>query len=395
MKDVAYRFLEPLDVLFLRGNKLFGDPGSFGESLVPPWPSVAAGALRSRILTDDKVDLAVFARGGVFHPTLGTPDNPGSFVLRAFHLARRFADGKVEMLTAPPADLMISQSEGQRLEVRRLSPHEFGELRAMLKSSYLLPQLPVLAERKRTKPAGGYWLTEPGWRKYLAGDTPSADELVSSGALWQLDARVGVGLNPATRSAAEGRLFTNQAVAMVKRGLGAGKSDADFDAGFLVAVAGAEVPTSGMLRFGGDGRAAAVHPAPGYQAPEPDYAAISAHGRCRMILASPGIFPGGWLLPGTQQNGEQSFRFELHGVRARLVAAAVARAETISGWDLARALPKKAQRVAPAGSVYWLSELEAQPADLQRLVERGLWQEPCEDPIRRAEGFNRIWLAQW
>ena len=58
-----YRFLEPLDVLFLRGNKLFGDPGSYGESLIPPWPSVAAGALRSRILADDGVNLTDFAAG--------------------------------------------------------------------------------------------------------------------------------------------------------------------------------------------------------------------------------------------------------------------------------------------------------------------------------------------
>ncbi len=35
-------FIEPLDVLLLRGNKLFGDPGSHGEALIPPWPSVAA-----------------------------------------------------------------------------------------------------------------------------------------------------------------------------------------------------------------------------------------------------------------------------------------------------------------------------------------------------------------
>jgi CRISPR-associated protein Cmr3 len=50
-------FIEPLDVLFLRGNKLFGDPGSFGESLVPPWPSVAAGAIRSALLAHKRVDL--------------------------------------------------------------------------------------------------------------------------------------------------------------------------------------------------------------------------------------------------------------------------------------------------------------------------------------------------
>ena len=45
-QPTEHRFLEPLDVLFLRANKLFGDPGSYGESLVPPWPSAAAGALR-------------------------------------------------------------------------------------------------------------------------------------------------------------------------------------------------------------------------------------------------------------------------------------------------------------------------------------------------------------
>ena len=54
------RFIEPLDVLFLRGNQLFGEPGSYGEALMPPWPSVAAGALRTRILADDSVDMAAF-----------------------------------------------------------------------------------------------------------------------------------------------------------------------------------------------------------------------------------------------------------------------------------------------------------------------------------------------
>ncbi|MDW8313286.1 MAG: type III-B CRISPR module-associated Cmr3 family protein, partial [Burkholderiales bacterium] len=84
-------FLEPLDVLIFRGNKLFGEAGSFGQALLPPWPSVAAGALRSRMLADDGVDPAAFARGEVEHPVLGQPTSPGPFALRAFHLARRKA----------------------------------------------------------------------------------------------------------------------------------------------------------------------------------------------------------------------------------------------------------------------------------------------------------------
>ena len=42
-------FIEPLDVLVLRGNKLFGDPGSYGESL---GPAVAVGRRRRNPLGD-------------------------------------------------------------------------------------------------------------------------------------------------------------------------------------------------------------------------------------------------------------------------------------------------------------------------------------------------------
>lgn len=45
-----YRFIEPLDVLYLRGNTLFGDAGGHGAALMPPWPSLAAGALRAQCL---------------------------------------------------------------------------------------------------------------------------------------------------------------------------------------------------------------------------------------------------------------------------------------------------------------------------------------------------------
>lgn len=398
----AYRFLEPLDVLFLRGNRLFGDPGSYGESLVPPWPSVAAGALRSRILADGGVDLAAFACGAVTHPQLGTPDNPGAFAVTAFHLAWRSADQGVEALMAPPADLVISETPAGALEVRALSPTRLtgGE---GLACSYPLPLLPVLAQAERSKPTGGHWLTADGWRRYLGGDTPSSSDLVASGALWAIDPRVGVGLDPATRRASDGRLFSVQAVAMRKREHG---KDGKFDVGFLAAITGAEPPVGGTLRLGGDGRAAAIH-AIDYRPPEPDYEAIAAAGRCRLVLTSPGIFGSsppsgegsgvraGWLPTGTRQAADGSVVFDLQGVRGRLVCAAVPRAEVVSGWDLAKWQPKPARRAAPTGSVFWIERVEATPEALRKLADQGLWSDPCEDPQRRAEGFNRVCIAAW
>lgn len=377
--SVETRFLEPLDVLFLRGNKLFGDPGSFGEALVPPWPSVAAGAIRSRMLADDGVDLAAFARGEVTHPALGTHQEPGPFRLTAFQLARRQADGRVETLYPMPADLVVTEDAEGHPAIQALHPRPAAD---GLLSSAPLPLLPVLAERERNKPAAGYWLNETGWRAYLAGKTPDAAQLVHASQLWTFDHRVGVGLDAATRRAADGRLFSVQAVAMLP------------GVGFLATVRGAMPPSAGTVRLGGDGRAAAVQ-AVEKALPEPDYAAIVQAGRCRLVLATPGLFTAGWLPNGSRREADGSYRFELHGVRGRLVCAAVPRAEVVSGWDLARWQPKPAQRAAPMGSVWWLDDLQATPEALCKLADAGLWSEPCEDASRRAEGFNRVVLAGW
>jgi CRISPR-associated protein Cmr3 len=390
MSPIEARFIEPLDVLFLRGNKLFGDPGSYGESLVPPWPSVVAGALRSRILADDGVDLPAFARGEVKHETLGTPLAPGNFAVTAFHLARRFADGRVETLMALPADLVVTESEDtQPVSVHSLKPIQLAP--SLLASSAFV-SLPVLAETTRGKPASGYWLTESGWKKYLAGDTPQATDLVKSSALWQIDPRVGVGLDVATGRAADGRLFSVQAVAMTKREHTAKNG---FDAGFVATASGAALPKSGTLRLGGDARAAAIHALPDCRFPEPDYVGIARAKRCRLILIAPGLFSDGWLPNGITQTATGEFHLDLHGVRGKLLCAAVPRFEVVSGWDLAKWQPKPAQRTAPTGSVYWLGELDATPDALRKLVEAGLWRAPCEDAARRAEGFNRITLAAY
>lgn len=372
MSQIEYRYIEPLDVLFLRGNKLFGDPGSYGESLIPPWPSVAAGAIRSRMLADDGVDLNAFATGDSPHKTLGTPAQPGSFMLQGFYMARKVGS-QVEVLVAPPSDLVISKDDQDKLHVFRLVPQAID-----LPSSFPLSMLPVLAQGERNKAVSGYWLTQTGWQAYLSGQTPTAAHLKASSDLWGIDPRVGIGMNESTGSVEDGKLFSAQAVSLKQ------------NVGFLVAVTGAMPPADGLLRLGGDGRAASITSAK-VQIPESDYSAILASKRCRIVLTSPGLFPDGWLLPGVDADN----RFELGGVSARLVSACVPRAETVSGWDLARRQPKPAQRVAPTGSVYWLDDLQATPEQLRKLAESGLWSELCEDAARRAEGFNRCVIGAW
>lgn len=371
-----YRFLEPLDVLFLRGNKLFGDPGSYGDSLIPPWPSVAAGAIRSRMLADEGVDFAAFARGEVVHPTLGTPDAPGSFVVTGFRLALNSGNGLVSSLHTLPADLIVTLVEGSALpSLHRSHP---VKLASGLRSSSSLSKLAVLSEAMRAKATSGWWLKQEGWAAYLSGKLPDAQKhIIHTRDLWKIDERVGVGLSAELGRADDGKLFTTQAVAL------------QAGVGFIAGIDGAEPPDTGLVRLGGDGRAAAIRAATGFTESKPDYVAIAKSGRCRIVLTGPGLFETGWMLPGV---GQDSI-WQLGGVGGRVVCAAVPRAETVSGWDLARWQPKPAQRVAPAGSVYWIEDLQATPDALRKLSDTGLWRSPDENAPRHAEGYNRFSFA--
>lgn len=373
---IQHRFITPLDVLFMRGNKLFGDAGSQGDALVPPWPSAAAGALRSQLLASDGTDLSAFAKGQIQHPSLGTPQAPGPFTLTAFTLARQTERGDVETLHPLPADLTVTeQSASLHIQSLQVQATAHGLL-----SSSPFSHTPVLAETQRRKAASGYWLRQSGWQRYLLGQVPQTSELVHTRELWAVDPRVGIGLNAHSRSADDHKLFTTQAVAFKP------------NVGFLASVNGANLPAQGSLRLGGDGRAASSQAIASTPA-QADLAAIAAQGRCRIVLTTPGLFTQGWLPNGFSAQADGSYVLELNGVRARLVCATVARAETISGWDLARWQPKAALRAAPAGSVYWLDQLQATPEALGKLAEHGFWHAECEDPQRRAEGFNRFSFA--
>lgn len=136
-----------------------------------------------------------------------------------------------------------------------------------------------------------------------------------------------------------------------------------------------ELPEGTLVRLGGDGRAARVSQCAACL-PEPDWERIEREGRFRLLLTTPGIFADGW---------------QPAGVPATLVSASVRRPETISGWDLLTGKPKGAQRVAPAGSVYWFERL-ADLDVLKALHSAGL---DVDDPTRRAEGFNRCFVAPW
>lgn len=369
------RFIEPLDTLNFRGNKSFGEGGEHGESQMPPHPSIFSGALRSNWLAQQSVDVSRFQRGDnsqlpePARAQLGTPVNPGSFRLQRLCLGRKRLDtGSIEILSPLPADVAVLQDSSYYLKPQVLSD--------ALQSSAATPMHAVLMAGA-DKPETGLWLTQAGLQAYLRGEMLTSKMLRNSSELWGLDERLGIALDAASRSAESGRLYTTEAIAMFE------------DVGFVLAIAGADdLPQTGNLRLGGDGRGADMQPVC-IDWPQPDWAQIEQTKSFRLVLTTAGLFERGWQLPGVAD-----LEVELGDGHASLACAAVPRYEVISGWDLANWRPKNAQRLAPAGSVYWLKNYSGSIASLQQLTETGIGVDTLTSS-RRAEGFNNIMIANW
>ena len=123
-----------------------------------------------------------------------------------------------------------------------------------------------------------------------------------------------------------------------------------------------------------------------------------SEGRVRMILATPGLFAGGWLpgwLGGGKTAGPGPWRGTPPGsdVELELVSAVVGRWKPLSGWSLeqGRVGPKPIRRLVPAGSVYFFKVVKGAPKALANLWLRSV----CDEPQDRNDGFGSALWGLW
>lgn len=387
----TYYYVRPTDSVFVRGNLSFGNAGEHGAGLMPPPPSLFAGAFRSALLGLEAAHLESFLSQGkcndvALHACLGTPTEPGAFRVSWITLAAE-RGGSVEAITPLPADLLLL---GPAFAVLKPRPPVQGVV-----SAGLLPLRATLTSAKQEKPTGGIYLHQQGLAQHLRGVLPEPTSKVDARQIHQRDPRLGIGLDNRTRTAEDGLIYTTEGFAFSPQG--------PFrSTGFLVGLEGVSgvMPESGTLRLGGDGRSATYRRVsfdmPVMRAPEGR--------RFRLILQTPALFAQGWLPAGVAQQADGSYRLHGNGFSARLACAALGRREVVSGWDLFEWKPKPAQAAAPAGSVYWFDEFEGDFSKLAAWAASGLWSDNATmshtspdnlDATRRAEGYNRALLGAW
>lgn len=383
----AYYFVEPTDTLFVRGNLAFGDAGEHGASMMPPPPSLFAGAFRSALLGRDANEMSAFLnQGSCENPRLadclGTPEEPGTFRLSWLSLARLpYPTGEgtggggmaVESIHSLPADLLRLESGFAPLQ-----PRASGGLVA---SAGDLPLRATLITAKQEKPRTGVYLHQAGYARHLQGQALPTKHEIEAKQLYQRDPRLGIGLNADARSVEEGLIYTTEGFAFLP------------GAGFLIGIDGADglLAKDGLLRLGGDGRSARYREV-SFQ-PDQVSGIPGADGRFRVVLQTPALFSQGWLPDGITRH-EDDYLLTGPGFTARLSCAALGRREIISGWDLYHWKPKPAQSAVPAGSVYWFDRFEGDPGKLAEWVAGGLRGEN-PDLQRCAEGYNLASLAAW
>jgi CRISPR-associated protein Cmr3 len=377
-------FIEPCDIVFFRDDLPFGDQGSqVARCQFPPRPSVIAGALRTRLLVDRRVDFDDFAAGRV-------PDDVAQELGRA-----RREDGRptVDGGTFRLAGLWLGRARdrhrgpwfraGRDLVAEGKQASEGAPL--LLAPSGVptgvssVPSLVPLAVRLGSTPVDG-WLGGSDYARYLAGHAPpSLEAVVRVQDVLAWDHRVGIGMDTGARTVDEGRLFSSRG-AVLREGWG-----------FVATVEGCSgLPASGLVRLGGDGRMARLGP---WAEPEPDWsearAAVVAGRRFRWVLQTPAIFDGGWRPGPVRQEGDR-YVWERDGFRARLVSAAVAAPELAGGWDLVRRERKPFRLMVPAGSVYFF-EIEAGTGEDAWRLFHG---QSVSDE-RANEGFGIVHAGGW
>lgn len=388
--------LIPDDVLFFRD----GRPATRGDdhylaSVFPPHPSTLYGALRTRRLLDEGVDVSRLGpdREGLWselsaelREEVGEWGGFGSLALRGPWLVR----DENEVLLPAPADLGVSlappakpsrSGEPQPPTVQRVArflPEPEGSESPGSHSHPLAPLLPfVEADGEWTPwPAAtppravrGWYLTPGGFSRWAQGGCPAPSDFVHQSDLWADEPRVGVAIDEDERTALAGHLFTFGFVRVRKW----------ITLGFE--VCNTALRPERRVRLGGEGRTCWLTGGP----PLPDPVEGSFR-ELRLAFATPCLADRGAWPPGFSPTALEA---KLGTGRLRLRGASVPGHVEVGGWDLARGRPKPLRRAIPAGAVY-LAEVppDAQSVDASTLHGTTHASYPSEHLAR--QGFGTV-----
>jgi CRISPR-associated protein Cmr3 len=206
-----------------------------------------------------------------------------------------------------------------------------------------------------------------------------------------------VSIDATTGTAAEGKLFSGSVVEPHARVGDAGIVEWSFAAvSRTLGEARGNTLADRNVKLGGDGRTARCAPLPESLFAMPDTLAKAFDAGSigiRLVLVGPAAFDAGWR-PATLEPVENHFVGSFAGLDdVVLHAACVGRPVHVSGWNVAEGVPKATRRLAPAGSVYFLTRRSGQP--FTAADARAVWLASVGEPADRPDRLGAVVPGIW
>jgi len=376
---------EALDTWFFRESRpheALG--GSTLGSLFPPAARTVAGAVRTVMGQYAGVDWERFNNGdGRAHQLaaeldlrheIGDAEDLGQLQLHGPWLCQNS-----KRLYPVPRFLLEPKTPGPLPRLRLGRPVRCG---LSADGPVALPEL--LGRQPGAKTLDTAWVSEPVYQQILAGEPITTADLIKPAHLFGTEERLGIG-----RDNRRGTVIPQQLYMTRHLRPHAGT-------GLEVGVSGVDPrlqPPTGLTRFGGEGRLAAIHIQPTDTGPWPAAPALGPD--CRrflLVLLTPADLDGAGLPPGFEPvttQGQTRWQGTLNGLELTVESAVIGKPTREGGWDLANHRPRPVRSLVPAGSAWFVTGFAADPADaVAALHGHAIGRET-------ALGRGRLAVARW
>lgn len=389
--DITW-IIEPRDPLIVRDGRPFGpNPSAQAISLPFPFPSTTTGGARSRAAVNSEGVFDVSQIGRVKQIEVRGP-----LLVQLSQSGEHIED----WLFPAPADALLlkGKKEGHvwRKPLVPLNLYPGSACNSTYNNKALMLVGPVQPNLSKPLPnPPPYW----GWETFKQWLVkPVEDELPLTGFHKgpTQEHRLHVSMNPETLTARTGALFETSGLEFISPGkdLETRLRDAERLA-LAVIVNRKEFLRSGLASLGGERRIVSWHRGDRNppECPKDLLDAIKAKKACRVILLTPACFKDGYW-PGWLLNARE-------GVKPHLEAVAMQHPQVVSGWQLEPPPgPKPTRRLAPAGSVFFLSLKGENDSDIDaKAIEqwvKAIWMHCISDEqVDRNDGFGLAVLGYW
>ncbi len=314
--------IDPLDTLFFRDGKPFtmGDD-NWANGIFPPHPSVVFGALRSAYFSHHIDDLK----------KANEPDDPtGKLHIRGIY----FYDHEEKKIYLPlPMDCVKKKNE-EKNEVSILPYVNLDNIKTSCPTQY------ALKGNGDVENVAGGLITSDLFKKYLTNSDKSFSFIKISDKI-SIEHKIGIGIDKKSGTSEEGKLYRT----------GMNRLN---DLSLVIEFDGLDLPASGFLKLGGEGRAVSYKIFSSEKF-DMSFKIKDNYELFKLYLLTPAIFKNGWL---PEWIDEKTLVGDYHGLK--LVTASIGKTISIGGFDMKARKPKPMHRAVPAGSVYYFELMEGE-----------------------------------